>query len=98
MRATVYPSPDGWRWRIQGGNNENLASGEAYVRREDCEHVLSVLFSNVMPIEVIVRGHGGEVIGNYALLRGHRINEDLDTVYEGPLEDTNLGDELDEEP
>lgn len=90
MKATVYPSPDGWRWRIQDGNDDNLAlSGKAYVRREDCEHVLLVLLSNVMPIEVIIRGHGGQVIGNYALLRGRRINEDLDTVYEGPLEDTN---------
>lgn len=67
MRAVVYPGADGWRWRIQGTNNETLASGEAYVRRRDAEDVIKELFGTAGPVEVIVRDHGDKVTGHYTL-------------------------------
>jgi uncharacterized protein YegP (UPF0339 family) len=84
MRATVYPGKDGWRWNVKGLNNEILCSGEAYVRREDAEQVLELLFGNKIPLDVVVRNHGNEVASTYQLWSGHRIN--LDEVY---TEDTN---------
>ncbi len=29
----VYPSPDGWRWRLRAGNREKVSSGEAYTSK-----------------------------------------------------------------
>ena len=39
----IYPSTDGYRWRLRAGNGEIIAVGEAYTRRKDatrsCEAV-----------------------------------------------------------
>ena len=85
MKAEVYPGPDGWRWNVRGLNGEILASGEAYVRREDCEHVLALLFGYGTPVDVTVRNHHTVVVDHYTL--GRTANS-LETVYTGPLEDT----------
>ena len=31
----VYPSKDGWRWRLKAGNGRIVATGEAHTRRAD---------------------------------------------------------------
>jgi uncharacterized protein YegP (UPF0339 family) len=58
MYFEIYPAPAGgalgallqnalaprqWRWRLRAGNHEILASGESYVNRADCEHVVALL-------------------------------------------------------
>lgn len=67
MRALVYPAADGWRWNVKGGNNEILASGEAYVRRADAEDVLRQLFGTTAAVNVTVEDHGGRKVANYTL-------------------------------
>ena len=73
MKATIYPAEDGWRWHIQGLNNEILASGEPYISRSDAEDVVRMLFGSTATIEVIIRDHGGEkVLDHYQLGRQRR--------------------------
>lgn len=70
LAASVYPATDGWRWRVIGLNGEILCSGEAYVNRDDCEHVLDLLFGKrTAPIAVTIRNHGGEIVDHYDLPR-----------------------------
>ena len=83
--AEVYPGKDGWRYRIKAGNGEILASGEAYVRKIDCESALRALF-NGGTTEVVVRNHAREVTDNYTLGRAPT----LDQIYPGPFEDEPL--------
>jgi uncharacterized protein YegP (UPF0339 family) len=42
LAATNALAPQ-WRWRLKSANHEILASGESYVHRRDCEHVVSLL-------------------------------------------------------
>lgn len=28
--VVVYPAPDGWRWRLRGGNHETISTGESH--------------------------------------------------------------------
>ena len=98
--AEVYPSPDGWRFRVKANNNEIMCVGEAYVRRIDAESALKQLFGFGQPLDVAVRDHGGAVVNHYTIgAPAKPITEsdlsqyDLDTVYEGPLEDTNFKEE-----
>jgi hypothetical protein len=35
-RLECYKAPDGWRWRRVAPNGEEIASGEAYSRLDDC--------------------------------------------------------------
>ena len=62
LKATIYPAADGWRWRVQGLNNEILASGEAYVRRADAESVIGLLFNPAVPVELVIKDHGDKVV------------------------------------
>ena len=71
MNAEIYASPDGWRFRMRGGNGEIMATGEAYVRRIDAEHALKVLFISG-PVNVAVRNMVNEVVSNYTLGATHR--------------------------
>ncbi|MET1067388.1 DUF1508 domain-containing protein [Pseudomonas prosekii] len=32
-----------WRWRLRAGNNETVASGESYVNKADCLHVIKLI-------------------------------------------------------
>jgi uncharacterized protein YegP (UPF0339 family) len=32
-----------WHWRLQAGNGEIIASGEAYVNRADCVHAVELV-------------------------------------------------------
>lgn len=32
-----------WRWRLRAGNNEIIASGEAYKNKVDCLHAISLI-------------------------------------------------------
>jgi uncharacterized protein YegP (UPF0339 family) len=45
MRFELYRDAGGqWRWRLRARNGEVVAeSGEGYVRREDCEHGISLV-------------------------------------------------------
>lgn len=37
MRFELYKDGNGqWRWRLKAANGEIVASGESYVRRDDC--------------------------------------------------------------
>jgi len=87
MRAEVYPSPDGWRFRVKAANGEIMCTGEAYVRRIDAESALKQLFGNGS-LDVSVRNHGNEVVKHYTL--GYRGEHEgsLDDIYTGPMEDT----------
>lgn len=78
MNITIYQADDGWRWRIKAANNETLASGEAYTRRQDCEDVIRLLFNTPGAIDVHVRDRGGEAVKQYTL-RGPAPLDDADT-------------------
>jgi uncharacterized protein YegP (UPF0339 family) len=69
MRAEVYPGKDGWRWRVQGANNEILCQGEAYVQRVDAESVLRLLFGSAHTLDVTIRDHHDAVVKHYTLGR-----------------------------
>jgi len=86
VRAEVYPSPDGWRFRVKANNNEIMCTGEAYVRRIDAESALRQLFTNG-PLDVTVRNHGNEIVEHYPLGRSEHEGS-LDDIYTGPMEDT----------
>ncbi|KQP31660.1 hypothetical protein ASF49_09455 [Methylobacterium sp. Leaf104] len=45
MRFELFrDSAGGWRWRLRSQNGNVVAdSAEAYVRREDCEHGISLV-------------------------------------------------------
>ncbi|MBC3271706.1 DUF1508 domain-containing protein [Pseudomonas sp. SWRI81] len=32
-----------WRWRLRAGNHETIASGESYVNKADCLHVIGLI-------------------------------------------------------
>lgn len=32
-----------WYWRLRAPNHEIIAQGEAYVRKEDCRHAVSLV-------------------------------------------------------
>jgi len=32
-----------WRWRFRAANHEIVASGEAYVNKQDCLHAISLI-------------------------------------------------------
>jgi Domain of unknown function (DUF1508) len=78
MIAEVYPSPDGWRFRVKGGNNEIMCTGEAYVRRIDAESALNQLFGIGGSLEVVVRNHGEEVVKHYTIGKNEDPFEDVE--------------------
>lgn len=45
MRFELYRDAGGeWRWRLRVQNGNIIAeSGEGYVRREDCEHAITLV-------------------------------------------------------
>jgi len=44
MKYVIYQDQNGfWRWRFIAGNNEIVASGEAYHNRNDCLHAIGLL-------------------------------------------------------
>ena len=45
--ASLLPSPTTaqWRWRLRGGNNEIIASGESYYNKQDCIHAVRLVMS-----------------------------------------------------
>ena len=45
MRFELYRDAGGeWRWRLRVQNGNVIAeSGEGYVRREDCEHAITLV-------------------------------------------------------
>ena len=45
MYYEMYQQGSQWRWRLKGGNHEILASGESYVAKVDCRHVIDLLKS-----------------------------------------------------
>ena len=42
-RGTPHTGKGQWRWRLRAGNNETIASGEAYVNKADCVHAISLI-------------------------------------------------------
>jgi uncharacterized protein YegP (UPF0339 family) len=66
VKGEVYASPDGWRFRIKGNNNEIMCTGEAYVRRIDAENTLRQLFSGAR-FDVTVRDHHQNVVDHFRL-------------------------------
>ena len=42
-RGTPQTGKGQWRWRLRAGNNETIASGEAYVNKADCVHAISLI-------------------------------------------------------
>ena len=37
LSSLLPPEPAAqWRWRLRGGNNEIIASGESYYNKQDC--------------------------------------------------------------
>lgn len=43
--ALPSPTPLQWRWRLRGGNNEIIASGESYDNKQDCHHAIKLIMS-----------------------------------------------------
>jgi len=58
MSVTIYQDTDGWRWRAQAGNNEIIASGEAYKQRGDAEHICDLIFGET-PVVITVKDKYG---------------------------------------
>ncbi|MBJ7535829.1 DUF1508 domain-containing protein [Rhodomicrobium vannielii ATCC 17100] len=46
MYFTIWKDAAGeWRWRLQGANNEIIASGESYKNKADCEAAIDLVRS-----------------------------------------------------
>ncbi len=44
MYFVMYRDTQGyWRWRLNAGNHETLASGEAYVNKSDCARAIQLV-------------------------------------------------------
>ncbi|WP_260955627.1 YegP family protein [Pseudomonas citri] len=44
-RGTHSSGKGQWRWRLRAGNHETIASGESYVNKSDCLHVIQLIKS-----------------------------------------------------
>jgi uncharacterized protein YegP (UPF0339 family) len=42
-----------WRWRLREGNHETIASGESYVNKVDCLHVIGLIKAGETPAKEI---------------------------------------------
>ncbi|MDR9754739.1 DUF1508 domain-containing protein [Pseudomonas sp. SZMC_28357] len=42
-RGTPSTGKGQWRWRLRAGNHETIASGESYVNKADCLHVIELI-------------------------------------------------------
>ncbi|QKS82454.1 DUF1508 domain-containing protein [Pseudomonas bijieensis] len=42
-RGTPSTGKGQWRWRLRAGNHETIASGESYVNKSDCLHVIRLI-------------------------------------------------------
>lgn len=42
-RGTPNTGQGQWRWRLRAGNHETIASGESYVNKADCLHVIGLI-------------------------------------------------------
>lgn len=58
--AQVYRAEDGFRWRILAGNNETIASGEAYEHKADIVSMLEQHFPYASIVDLDAFNEGGE--------------------------------------
>ncbi len=42
-RGTPLTGKGQWRWRLRAANHETVASGESYVNKADCLHVIGLI-------------------------------------------------------
>lgn len=42
-KGTLSTGKGQWRWRLRAGNHETIASGESYVNKADCLHVIELI-------------------------------------------------------
>ncbi|QUE92958.1 DUF1508 domain-containing protein [Pseudomonas sp. SCA2728.1_7] len=52
-RGTPSPGKGQWRWRLRAGNHETIASGESYVNKADCLHVIGLIKAGETPAKEI---------------------------------------------
>ncbi|MDS4026771.1 MAG: DUF1508 domain-containing protein [Candidatus Contendobacter sp.] len=46
LASLLPPEPTAqWRWRLRGGNNEIIASGESYYNKQDCLHTVQLVMN-----------------------------------------------------
>ena len=50
-----------WRWRAQSANNEIIATGEGYSRKEDARHAIDLLVSPNIGVMLKVENGDGTV-------------------------------------
>ena len=43
FKGTPSTGKGQWRWRLRAGNHEIIASGESYVNKADCLHVIELI-------------------------------------------------------
>lgn len=56
----MYRAEDGFRWRILAGNNETIASGEAYEHKADIVSMLEQHFPYASIVDLDAFNEGGE--------------------------------------
>ncbi|EXF93988.1 hypothetical protein HK44_010190 [Pseudomonas fluorescens HK44] len=44
-RGTPLTGKGQWRWRLRAANHETVASGESYINKADCLHVIGLIKS-----------------------------------------------------
>ena len=55
MYFEKYIASDGWRWRLKAANHEIIASGEAFVSEQGCDHAISLVKSTTASTPVYRR-------------------------------------------
>lgn len=62
MRFETYLQGSEWRWRLKGGNNEIVASGEGYHNKADCLHAIALVKNSASaPVEEVANSLFGSI-------------------------------------
>ncbi len=56
-RFEIYPSPDGWRWRLRAANGKILCQGESHTRASDAKRAIKTLRYALARAKEIVKTH-----------------------------------------
>lgn len=54
MTFEYYKSGKQWRWRLKAGNNEIVATGEAYRNKKDCVKAISLIKSGAADAGIVI--------------------------------------------
>lgn len=65
-----------WRWRLRAGNHETVASGESYVNKADCLHVIEL----IKGVQGRLRSRKSKRLSRLLMLDGQLLDPALDNA------------------